>query len=90
MSFHRSNQFQFAVLTIAISFKRRNSGKKLVYARINLIDMHFIQSLINEFCLDLPLFSTYLATSINSYFYKITLSQKIFTLNLFLTQVFDE
>ena len=52
--------------------------------------MHLIQSLKNEFCFDLPLFSKYLPTSINSYFYKITLSQKIFTLNLFLTQVFDE
>ena len=36
--------------------------------------MHLIQSLKNEFCFDLPMFSKYLATSINSYFYKITLT----------------
>ena len=35
--------------------------------------MHLIQSLKNEFCFDLPMFSKYLATSINSYFYKMTL-----------------
>ena len=35
--------------------------------------MHLIQSLKNEFCFDLPMFSKYLATSINSYFYKKTL-----------------
>ena len=35
--------------------------------------MHLIQSLENEFCFDLPMFSKYLATSINSYFYKMTL-----------------
>ena len=34
--------------------------------------MHFIQSIKNEFCFDLPLFSKYPATSINSYFYKMT------------------
>ena len=49
--------------------------KKLVDARDNLIDMHFIQYLKNEFCFDLPLLSKYLATSINSYFYKITLCE---------------
>ena len=38
-----------------------------------LIDMHLIQSLKNEFCFDLPMFSKYLASSINSYFYKMTL-----------------
>ena len=38
-----------------------------------LIDMHLIQSLKSEFCFDLPLFSKYLATSINRYFYKMTL-----------------
>ena len=58
----------FFEVTIAISFKRRNLGKKLVDARINLIDMHLIQSLKNEFCFDLPSFSKYPATSINSYF----------------------
>ena len=35
--------------------------------------MHLIQSLKNEFCFDLPLFSKYPATYINSYFYKMTL-----------------
>ena len=35
--------------------------------------MHLIQSLKKEFCFDLPVFSKYLATSINSYFYKMTL-----------------
>ena len=35
--------------------------------------MHLIQSLKNEFCFDLPLFSKYPATSINSYFNKMTL-----------------
>ena len=40
----------------AISLERRNLGKKLVDARNNLINMHLIQSLKNEFCFDLPLF----------------------------------
>ena len=35
--------------------------------------MHLIQSLKNEFCFDLPMFSKYPATSINSYFFKMTL-----------------
>ena len=35
--------------------------------------MHLIQSLKNVFCFDLPMFSKYPATSINSYFYKMTL-----------------
>ena len=35
--------------------------------------MHLIQSLKNEFCIDLPMFSKYPATSINSYFFKMTL-----------------
>ena len=35
--------------------------------------MHLIQPLKNEFCFDLPRFSKYPATSINSYFYKMTL-----------------
>ena len=35
--------------------------------------MHLIQSFKNEFCFDLPLFSEYPATSINSYFHKMTL-----------------
>ena len=35
--------------------------------------MHLIQSLENEFCFDLPIVSEYPATSINSYFYKMTL-----------------
>ena len=35
--------------------------------------MHLGQSLTNEFCFDLPMFSKYPATSINSYFYKMTL-----------------
>jgi len=37
------------------------------------MDMQLIQSLKNEFCFDLPLFSKYPATSVNSYFYKMTL-----------------
>ena len=35
--------------------------------------MHLIQSLKKEFCFDLPMFSKYPATSINSYFYRMTL-----------------
>ena len=35
--------------------------------------MHLVQSLKSEFCFDLPLFSKYPATSINTYFYKMTL-----------------
>ena len=35
--------------------------------------MHLIQFLKNEFCFDLPMFSKYPSTSINSYFYKMTL-----------------
>ena len=74
-SLHRSNQFHFSFeVTSAITFESRNLGKKLVDARNNLIDMHLIQSLKNEFCFDLPLFSRYPATSIKSYFYKITLT----------------
>ena len=37
------------------------------------MDMHLIQPLKNEFCFDLHMFSKYPATSINSYFYKMTL-----------------
>ena len=39
------------------------------------MDMHLIKSLKNEFCFDLPMFSKYPATSINSYFYKMTLDR---------------
>ena len=39
--------------------------------------MHLIQSLKNEFSFDLPMFSKYPATSINSYFYKMTLYMHI-------------
>ena len=63
----------FTEVTIAISYERRDLGKKLLDARTNLIDMHLIQSLKNEICFDLPLFSKYPATSINRYFYKMTL-----------------
>ena len=63
----------FSEVTRAIRFERRNLGKKFVDARKNLIVMHLIQSLKNEFRFDLPLFLMYPATSINSYFYKITL-----------------
>ena len=35
--------------------------------------MHLIKPLKNEFCFDLPMFSKKPATSINSYFYKMTL-----------------
>ena len=67
----------FSEVTSAISFETSNLGIKLVDARNNLIDMHLIQSLKNEFCFDLPLFSKYPATSINSYFYKMTHPIKI-------------
>ena len=36
--------------------------------------MHLIQFSKNEFCFDLPMFSKYPATFINSYFYKMTLN----------------
>ena len=62
----------FSEVTSAISFERRNLGKELVDARNNLIDMHLLQSLKNEYCFDLPLFSKYPTTSIKSYFYKMT------------------
>ena len=62
----------FSEVTIAISLERRNLGE-LVDGRNNLIDMHLIQSLENDFCFDLPLLSKYPATSIKSYFYKMTL-----------------
>ena len=71
-TFHRSDTFHFAVS--AISFERRNIGKKLVDTRINLIDMRLIQSLKNDFSFHLPLFSKYPATSINRYFYKMNLT----------------
>ena len=63
----------FTEVTIAISYERRDLGKKLLDARTNLIDMHLIQSLKNEICFELPLFSKYPDTSINRYFYKMTL-----------------
>ena len=63
----------FSEVTSAISFKRSNLGKKLIDVRNYLIDMYLIQSLKNEFCFDLPLFSKYPATSINSNLYKMTL-----------------
>ena len=47
--------------------------------------MHLILSLKNEFCFDLPMFSKYPATSINSYLYKMTLSNYFF----FLFQIID-
>ena len=43
--------------------------------------MHLIQSLKNEFCFDLPMFTKYPATSINSYFYKMTLCLEIQMIN---------
>jgi len=61
----------FSEVTSALSFEKL--GNELVDARNILIDMHLIQSLKNEFCFDLPWFSKYPATSINNYFYKITL-----------------
>ena len=54
----------FSEVTRAIRFERRNLGKKFVDARKNLIDMHLIQTLKNEFCFDLPMISKYPATSI--------------------------
>ena len=64
-----------------------NLGKNLVDARSNLIDMHLIQSLKNEFSFDFPIFSKYPATSINSYFYKMTLcnNEQISTKFLFMS-----
>ena len=69
------NQFHFAVSwsNHCYNFWKKKFRKKLVDARNNLTDMHLFQSLKNEFCFDLPLFSKYPATSINSYFYKMTL-----------------
>ena len=64
----------FSEVTSALSFERRNLGIKLEDARNNLIEMHLIQTLKNEFFFDLPLFSKCPATSINSYFNKMTLS----------------
>ena len=56
--------------------------------------MHLIQSLKNEFCFDLTMFSKYPATSINSYFYKMTLSilvlKEILKQALFKLQMIDE
>ena len=63
----------FSEVSGAKSFERRNLGKKPEDARNNFIDMHLIQFLEFEFGFDLHLFSKYLATSINSYFYKMTL-----------------
>ena len=55
----------FSEVTSAIIFEKRNFGKKHEAARNNLIDMHLILSLKNEFCFDLPLFTKYIG-----YFYK--------------------
>ena len=65
-SFHRSNQFHFAVFwsNQCYKFWKKKFRKKLVDARNNLIDMHLIQSLKNKFSIDLPLFPKYPATSI--------------------------
>ena len=54
----------------------------LIDARNNLMDMYLLQSLNNEVSFDLA-FLKYPATSINSYFYKMTLrvtdKQKLMT-----------
>ena len=63
--------------------------------------MHLIESLKTEFCFDLFMFSKYPATSINCYFYKMTLllyfvrkivghTAKVhkYTLYYFLTNIF--
>ena len=68
-SFHSSNQFHFAVFWInqCCKFLKKQFKKKLV-------DRHAFDSVFkNELCFDLPLFSKYTATSLNSYFYKMTL-----------------
>ena len=55
--------------------------------------MHLIQSLKNQFCFDLPMFSKYPATSINGYFYKMTLRTFIIQLQnsfLLLSKSFDQ
>ena len=46
----------FSEVSGAISFERRNLGEKIDDARNNLIDMHLIQSLKNEFSFDLPFY----------------------------------
>ena len=50
--------------------------------------MHLIHSLKNEFCFDLPMFSKYPATSINSYFYKMTLRTFLLMASLFIFTLF--
>ena len=54
-------------------FLKPSLMEKIVDARNNLIDMNLIQPLKTDFFINLPLFSKYPATSINSYFYKMTL-----------------
>ena len=59
----------FSEVTSAISFEKRNLGNKLVDARKNLIDLHLIQFLKNEFC-----FAG--VFQVTSYFHKRLLLQK--------------
>ena len=70
--------FRFSASRLYKFLKKQRKGKNLVDARSNLIEMHLIQSLKNEFSFDLPMFSKYPATSINSYFYKMTLIKILF------------
>ena len=49
------------------------------------MEMHLIQSLKNEFSFDLPKFSKYPATSINSYFYKMTYHNFLLNLAFYFT-----
>ena len=47
----------FSEVTTDKRFEKRNLGNKLVDARNNLIDMHLMQFLKNEFCFALPMFA---------------------------------
>ena len=59
-SFHRSNHIHFVVFWTIRCYKfwKKKFRKKLEDARNNLIDMHLIHTLKNEFCSDLPLFQS--------------------------------
>ena len=61
-----------------LKFWKKKFVKKLVDARNNLIDMHFIQSLKNKFCFDL---------SVSGYFYKQLLQQND-SINNFLLNIY--
>ena len=65
----------FSEVTYAISSEKSNLGSKLVDARNNLLDIHLIKFLRNEFCFFCLSFQKP-ATSINGYSYKMTLPEK--------------